>query len=101
MRIACPYCGERDHSEFAYRGDAAPKRPPLRIPVKTEPIPQRPDSDVFDYVYIRENRPGQMRELWQHASGCRAWIIVERDVTTHRIGRVEAARTIPGREAIR
>ena len=22
MRIQCPFCGERDLSEFAYRGDA-------------------------------------------------------------------------------
>ena len=27
MRIKCPYCGERDASEFAYLGAADPKRP--------------------------------------------------------------------------
>ena len=27
MRIPCPHCGERDSGEFAYYGDAAPRRP--------------------------------------------------------------------------
>ena len=26
IRITCPYCGERDYSEFAYGGDASRKR---------------------------------------------------------------------------
>lgn len=101
MRIPCPYCGERDHSEFTYRGDAAPKRPALRVQVKNEPLRHRPDVDVFDYVHMRENTPGLMRELWHHAGGCRAWLVVERNTSTHSIGRVEAARAIPGRESSR
>jgi len=29
IRIKCPYCGERDHSEFTYGGDASIKYPSL------------------------------------------------------------------------
>ena len=29
IRIKCPYCGERDHSEFTYGGDASIKYPAL------------------------------------------------------------------------
>ena len=29
IRINCPYCGERDHSEFTYGGDASIKYPSL------------------------------------------------------------------------
>ena len=29
IRINCPYCGERDHSEFSYGGDASIKYPSL------------------------------------------------------------------------
>ena len=29
IRINCPYCGERDHSEFSYGGDAAINYPSL------------------------------------------------------------------------
>ena len=34
IRIKCPYCGERDHSEFSYGGDASIKYPELDAPVK-------------------------------------------------------------------
>lgn len=91
MRLTCPYCGERDRAEFHYRGDAAPQRPPLRQLRRGETA-LSPPAGMFDYVYIRENVPGRMRELWQHTGGCRAWLVVDRDVTTHAIGRMLPAR---------
>ena len=94
MRLTCPYCGERDRHEFGYRGDAAPQRPALRKPGRNETT-LAPDDQVFDYVYMRDNPPGRIRELWQHAEGCRAWLIVERDVTTHAIGTIVPARPLP------
>ena len=93
MRLTCPYCGERDRHEFSYRGDAAPQRPPLRRPSRNETT-LTPDDQVFDYVYMRDNPPGTIRELWQHADGCRAWLVVERDVTTHAIGAIALARPL-------
>ena len=74
MRIPCPYCGSRDSQEFVYRGDASVARP---------------DSDAEDftnYVYLRANPAGPIREHWYHAQGCRNWLIVERDTRTHEIG---------------
>jgi len=32
IRIPCPFCGERDHSEFAYGGDATVVYPELDAP---------------------------------------------------------------------
>ena len=32
IRINCPYCGERDHSEFTYGGDASIQYPDLDAP---------------------------------------------------------------------
>lgn len=91
MRLTCPYCGERDRHEFTYRGDAAPQRPALRQARAGEPaLPSA--TEMFDYVYIRENVPGRMRELWHHSGGCRTWLVVERDVTTHAVGRIVPAR---------
>jgi heterotetrameric sarcosine oxidase delta subunit len=72
MRLTCPYCGERDAAEFVYRGDAAPTRP-------------QSEDGVFDYVYLRENPAGPLREHWYHAQGCRNWIVVTRDTLTHAI----------------
>jgi methylglutamate dehydrogenase subunit B len=77
MRIDCPFCGLRDAQEFAYLGDASPKRPD----------PSAPDAAdaFFDYVYLRDNPAGPLAELWYHTSGCRAWLVVERDTRTHEI----------------
>lgn len=83
MRIPCPYCGLRDAHEFAYLGDATPKRPDAAAPDA---------ADAFhDYVYLRDNPAGAMKELWYHSAGCRRWLVVERDTRTHAIAGVTLA----------
>lgn len=77
MRIPCPFCGPRDAHEFAYLGDAGPKRP--------DPAAANAEELFFDYVYLRDNPAGPHRELWYHASGCRRWLVVERNTLTHTI----------------
>jgi sarcosine oxidase subunit delta len=74
MRLPCPFCGERDVSEFVCRGEAAPPRPD----------PETPDAQArfVDFLYARDNPCGPNREHWYHA-GCRRWLLVERDLTTH------------------
>lgn len=97
MRISCPYCGERSNAEFTYLGDAAPARPrdqqrqagpALGGSAADEAVLR----EFTDYVYFRNNPPGPLREWWQHTGGCRAWLVVERNVSTHEIGAVSAAR---------
>ena len=83
MRIACPHCGLRDVQEFAYLGAVAPPRP--------EGLEAREDA-MADYVYLRDNPAGPLREHWQHAAGCRAWLVVTRDTRTHEIHSVEPAQ---------
>ena len=31
----------------------------------------------MNYVYLRDNPAGPTRELWYHAAGCRAWLVVD------------------------
>ena len=81
MRINCPYCGPRENGEFSYLGDASPTRPALEKGVDA----------MFDYVYMRDNVAGQMQEFWYHGGGCRAWLKVTRNTSTHEISAVEAA----------
>jgi methylglutamate dehydrogenase subunit B len=89
MRIKCPHCGERGNEEFAYHGDATVRRPDGQIPDSAE----APAWGAWmDYVYLRDNPAGLFRELWYHASGCHAWLVVIRNVVTHEISRVEPAR---------
>ena len=77
MRIACPFCGERDGEEFAILGSASPKRPD----------PGAPDalSQFNAHVHLRENPAGAHAEHWYHAAGCRRWLIVTRDTRNHDI----------------
>jgi methylglutamate dehydrogenase subunit B len=82
LRINCPFCGERDHSEFTYGGDATVIYPALDAP---------PEAWI-EAVYVRGNPKGLHRERWQHSDGCRLWLIVERDTLTHAITSVEPAR---------
>ena len=81
IRIPCPYCGLRDHSEFSYGGDASIVWPPLDAPAE----------DWQKAVFERENPRGMQQETWQHSQGCRMWLIVERDTLTHEIRSVRPA----------
>ena len=85
MRIRCPHCGERDNGEFSYLGDAAPRRPDGL---------EASAAAMHDYVYLRDNPAGTIRELWYHAAGCRSWLVVTRDTRTHAIEAVEPARDV-------
>ena len=95
MRINCPYCGERDSSEFTYLGDASPIRPdatPLDPPLEIDSAEAEALRAKFhDYVYLRDNVAGFMKENWYHGGGCRTWLTVERSTLTHEIRSVEAA----------
>jgi len=84
--IKCPHCGERPETEFVYGGDATVKRP--------DPDTAS-NAEWAAYIYERDNPKGPHRELWLHASGCHAWLEVERDVVTHALG---AVRYADGRE---
>jgi heterotetrameric sarcosine oxidase delta subunit len=91
MRINCCYCGPRSDEEFVYRGDATVARPD-GDPLLTLDAAAR--QRWIDYVYLRQNPAGSHRELWQHVSGCRAWLVVTRDTTSHASERVEVARDV-------
>jgi sarcosine oxidase subunit delta len=77
IRITCPYCGCRDHSEFSYVGDATVSYPPLSAKTDTE--------NWFDSTYLRDNPRGPHLEYWQHVHGCRTFVKVLRDTATHEV----------------
>ncbi len=75
IRIPCPWCGPRDHSEFVYVGDATKRRPD-----------DGADGGAwFDFVYVRDNPRGPHLEYWRHAQGCGAFVKVLRDTATHEV----------------
>jgi sarcosine oxidase subunit delta len=81
IRIPCPFCGERDHSEFTYGSDAGIEYPALDAPAE----------EWRKAVFERDNIAGMQAETWHHVSGCRMWLIVERDTMTHEIKSVRPA----------
>jgi methylglutamate dehydrogenase subunit B len=83
MRIECPFCGDRDVSEFTYLGDAGCRRP--------QPDVEGLADHFFEAVYLRENPAGPHQELWYHASGCLSWLCVTRNTRTHEILGVQLA----------
>jgi len=87
MIIDHPLLGPRDAAEFVYLGDAS--------------LINRPDYDAenaatafYEYLYLRENVAGEMRELWYHEQGDRSWLVVTRNTITHEISNVELARDV-------
>ncbi|MBI3648868.1 MAG: sarcosine oxidase subunit delta [Actinobacteria bacterium] len=73
LKIPCPNCGPRDHTEFWFGGELRPI--------------EAPDArEDFRRVYLRDNAPGPQRERWYHLYGCRRWLTISRDTTTNRIG---------------
>ena len=78
LRIACPYCGERDEMEFAFGGPSHITRPGL----------EADDATWTDYLFVRDNTVGTHFERWLHAYGCNRWFNVARNTLTHEVLRV-------------
>lgn len=84
LRIDCPNCGLRDHTEFTYAGDASRTYPGLDGDMRT----------WVDYVFLRDNPRGRHVEFWHHVQGCRRVLRVERDTLTHEIFAVSEAAAV-------
>ena len=80
LLIECPWCGDRDESEFTYGGEAHVIRPESPESVT--------DEQWADYLFFRKNPKGDHLEQWCHASGCRRWFNVRRDTVTYEIKQV-------------
>jgi heterotetrameric sarcosine oxidase delta subunit len=81
--IACPHCGPREATEFAFGGE-----------VLTRPAePPTSRSELGDYLYFRANAAGPQREWWFHAAGCGRWIVATRDTTTCAVGETVPAES--------
>ena len=77
LKIACPWCGERDELEFSYGGQAHiayPKNPHALS-----------DDEWARYIFMRDNPKGVFHERWMHRHGCRRWFNVTRHTVTHEI----------------
>jgi sarcosine oxidase subunit delta len=83
IRIDCPFCGTRDHTEFTYGSDGSFQYPAL----------DAPQEEWVAAVFERDNIRGPQIETWHHVMGCRMWLKVERDTLTHEILSVKPAHS--------
>lgn len=75
--ITCPWCGERDQTEFSCHGEAHITRP--------QQPEQLSDEQWGDYVFFRSNTKGIHYERWMHTHGCRRWFNAARNTLTDHI----------------
>ena len=75
--INCPYCGEREQSEFKAGGEAHIERP--KQPTELS------DDQWAEYLFMRKNIKGIQFERWVHVHGCRKWFNMVRDTTNDQI----------------
>lgn len=72
LLIACPHCGPRAQTEFAYD----------RTLDAVVPLTATPEQAVAT-LSARDNPRGWSDELWHHRFGCRRWLVVRRHTVTH------------------
>ena len=77
LSLPCPYCGDRDETEFHYGGQA-------HVPYPEDPAALS-DAEWGAYLFVRDNPKGPFAERWAHSAGCRRWFNVLRDTGTHRV----------------
>jgi heterotetrameric sarcosine oxidase delta subunit len=81
LLIACPHCGPRNSAEFRYLGE---KR------ARPEPVGATPE-EWRAYLYRRSNPAGWTTENWCHATGCRAFLVLERHTGTNEVRSIALA----------
>lgn len=78
LLLPCPFCGDRNESEFVFGG---PKRAPRLSRLDGD------DGEWIDHLTVVPNPRGTVSEKWWHRLGCGSWIVVERDTVTHAIAK--------------
>jgi heterotetrameric sarcosine oxidase delta subunit len=81
--LTCPMCGPREVTDFRFGGEAV-----ARPQAGSRPSPR----ELNHYNYFRRNAAGVQREWWFHRSGCRSWLLAERDTRTNEV----LLTTLPG-----
>ncbi|NDV01521.1 sarcosine oxidase subunit delta [Pseudoroseicyclus tamaricis] len=90
--LTCPCCGvTADETELAGGGEAHVRRAG----------PGASESEVEDYLFMRENPRGPHFERWRHAYGCGKWFLAARDTATLEVFGTYPAQTTEPPEHIR
>ncbi len=77
LLIPCPWCGEREETEFHCGGEAHIARPDHPADLS--------DDAWADYLFMRTNPKGVHFERWLHGHGCGRWFNLARDTASDTI----------------
>lgn len=80
MKYSCPWCGERNETEFHCGGESHIQRP--------GPAEDVADAVWADYMFFNDNIKGWHYERWCHVSGCGQWFNMLRHTVTHEVWKV-------------
>jgi sarcosine oxidase, subunit delta len=72
----CPFCGDRDESEFLFLGEAGKVRPSGGRDVS--------DADWEAYLHLRSPKAGREAGIWRHMP-CGEVFLMERDTLSHAV----------------
>ena len=81
--IPCPWCGDRDETEYRFGVETGKSRP------STD---SSSDAQWANYLYDRTNSKGWAQEYWCHDAGCGRWFTLTRNTVTHEIAAAEMPR---------
>ena len=74
LLLRCPWCGEREETEFSYGGEAG-----IAYPADPAALD---DGQWAQWLFFRDNPKGAFAERWVHTHGCRRWFSITRDTVT-------------------
>jgi len=77
LLIPCPWCGQREETEFHCGGEAHIVRPKQPGALS--------DDQWAGYLFMRTNPKGVHCERWRHVHGCGRWFNLARDTRSDRI----------------
>jgi len=84
LRLHCPNCGSRPHTEFWFGGEV--EAPVGESPHAAEAAPGDALLEAdFARVWLRRNTCGRQRERWFHHAGCRRWHSALRDTLSNEV----------------
>ena len=82
----CPFCGERNETEFHFATEAGKPRP--------EPSNDTSAEKWADYVHFQTALEEEVTEIWVHLT-CGEFFLLTRNTRTREI---LGSKTLPGRE---
>lgn len=84
LRLTCPNCGSRPHTEFWFGGEVESHSAEIAASAAGTDRFAALEAD-FSRVWLRRNSYGRQRERWFHHAGCRRWHTAVRDTLTNQV----------------